>query len=121
MKYYRAWIGYDRYLELDEDEVQKALAAQLTGGLAVLSDTSVSGKSISLIEPDIRRALGFKSDAQITSDDKYHFKKKFPEYIGSIMLEKENVERKLNGKPPLEMVNSKANSIAHLTEGINKL
>lgn len=71
MKYYRVKYGYgkDDFYSVDEDEMPKALAAQITGKVAILKEGTIAGNSIISIKPDYNRLMGYNREYELTSED----------------------------------------------------
>lgn len=62
MKYYRAWVGYDKFISIDETELKKVIDAKLQSAVVIVKYALIDGKSISLIEPDINMMCGWSPD-----------------------------------------------------------
>lgn len=71
MKYYKVKTGYkaDEFVSIDETELQKAIAAQITGAVAFLGGSSISGNSIMTITPDWNRVMGWNPDYHLMGED----------------------------------------------------
>ncbi len=93
--YFRVWLGYEKFISITDDELEKALAAHISGGIALLGNGSVSGKSISLIEPDYHRAMGYNEGYKLTPEDWKQIDSQCAEYKGYIGRAKENVQKML--------------------------
>lgn len=91
MKYFKVWLGYEKFIPITEVELPKALAAHITGGVAVLPDGSVSGKSITLIEPDYHRAMGFNDGYKLLPEDWSYINRDCADYKGYIETIKREV------------------------------
>jgi hypothetical protein len=70
-KYFKVKTGYDKdaYISITEDELPKALKAQITGQVAVFKEGSVAGNAILTITPDFHRLMGWNKGYQLTSED----------------------------------------------------
>lgn len=93
--YFKVWLGYEKFISITDDELEKALAAHISGGIALLGNGSVSGKSITLIEPDYHRAMGFTEGYKLTPEDWKMIDRDCSEYKGYIGGVKENVQKML--------------------------
>lgn len=71
MKYYRVKFGYgkDDFYSVDENEAKKAIQAQITGAVAILSEGTIAGNHIMSIRPDYNRLLGLNREYELKSDD----------------------------------------------------
>lgn len=70
-RYYRVKTGYgaDEFISITEAELQKAVRAQVNGGIVIFEGGSVAGNAIMTITPDYNKAMGFKSDYKLTGED----------------------------------------------------
>lgn len=68
-KYFKVWCGYEKFLRIDEDELPRALAAQITGKVVTLAEGQVRGSSITMIEPDFHRAMGWNDGYKLQPED----------------------------------------------------
>jgi hypothetical protein len=93
--YFRVWLGYEKFISITHDELNKALAAHLSGGIALLANGSVSGKSITLIEPDYHRAMGYNEAYKLTPEDWNQIDHHCGEYKGFIGKVKEEIQQML--------------------------
>lgn len=71
MYYFKVKIGFkdDEFLGVDENEVEIALRAQITGRVAVLKSGTVSGNHIISITPDYQKEMGWAHDYHLTGED----------------------------------------------------
>jgi hypothetical protein len=71
MKYYRIKFGYgkDDFISADEEETRKALIAQVTGQVAILSEGTIAGNNIMAIIPDYQREMGWHREYTLTGED----------------------------------------------------
>lgn len=71
MKYYRIKWGYgkDDFYSVNEQDVPRAIKAQLTGSVFMCDEGTIAGNSIMAIMPDYNRILGFNRDYQLTGED----------------------------------------------------
>jgi len=69
--YYKVKIGFDGddFISIDEAELQKAIRAQIQGGIVVFKNGSVSGNNIISITPDWNRSLGLKRGYKLQGED----------------------------------------------------
>lgn len=73
MYYFKVKIGFkdDEFLGVDENEVEIALRAQITGRVAVLKSGTVSGNHIISITPDYQKEMGWAHDYHLTGEDMF--------------------------------------------------
>ena len=71
MKYYRVKYGFgkDDFYSVDENELPKALRAQVNGTILVCSEGTIGGNNIMAIQPDYNRLLGYNRDYSLTGED----------------------------------------------------
>lgn len=71
MRYFRVKYGYGKndFHSVNEDELYKGVAAQLTGRIATFSTGTIAGNSIIAITPDYNRVLGLNADWEMTGED----------------------------------------------------
>lgn len=71
MKYYRVQYGYgkDDFYSVSEEDVAKAIRAQVKGTVFICDEGTVAGNSIVAIKPDYNRVLGYNRDYQMTGED----------------------------------------------------
>lgn len=71
MKYYRVKFGFgkDDFYSVGEDELPKAIRAQVNGSIFVCEEGTVAGNNIMSIAPDYNRALGVNRDYSLTGED----------------------------------------------------
>lgn len=71
MKYYRVKYGYggNDFYSVNEEEVKKAIRAQINGTVAIFEEGTVAGNHIISISPDYNRLLGYNSDYVLTGED----------------------------------------------------
>lgn len=68
--YFRVKIGYpNEFISITEDELKKALKAQIGGGVVVFAEGSIAGNSIISITPDWHKAGGFNYGYVLTNED----------------------------------------------------
>jgi hypothetical protein len=100
MKYYRIKWGYkdDEFTSVDENDVQTALRAQITGKVAMIGNASISGNSIIAIVPDYQREMGWATDYHLTGEDYYEIgAEKQREYRDFLENTKIEVQQQLVG------------------------
>lgn len=104
-KYFKIKFGYgnDEFISIDETELKKAIEIHLTGKNGVFKEGSISGKNVIAIVPDWNKAMGWKRDYKLTGEDYTEIgNKREDEYRDLIQIETTNVQRQLQGLPPLE-------------------
>jgi hypothetical protein len=72
MKYFKVIVGFgdNDYVEIDEDEVEKCMKAQITGKVVITRrEGSISGSIIQRIAPDYGRSMGFRRGYKLTGED----------------------------------------------------
>lgn len=69
--YYKVKYGFkdDECISIQENDLKKALYAQINGGIVIFDGGSVSGNNIISITPDLHRALGFNPEYKLTGED----------------------------------------------------
>lgn len=92
MRYYKVQIGYgDDFIPITEEELEKALYAQMTGGTVFLSEGSVTGNSIISIRPDYHRAMGWNYGHKFTPEDHADINRSCSSYQGYLAEVKDKV------------------------------
>ncbi len=124
-KYFKVKIGYgaDDYISITDNELSKAIVAQGTGRVVVLSGGTVSGNSIISITPDWNRELGFNRDYKLTGEDYQKIgSKKMSEYQELLEITSINIERKQQGFSDVlpEKKNVLSNDIKSLGDVLRK-
>ncbi len=115
MKYFRVYFGFgkDDFLSIPQTELPKAINAQVTGKVALLESGSIAGNNIHRIVPDYQREMGYHRDYQLASDDYVAIGNKAKtEFEGIYLLAKTNVERHIQGLPPLIKLEPSKQAIA---------
>ena len=71
MKYFKVKIGYgaDDFITITENELPRAIKAQVNGGIVIFEEGSTAGNNIMAILPDYHRALGLNRGYTLTSED----------------------------------------------------
>lgn len=71
MKFYRVKYGYgkDDFYSVDENELPKAIRAQVNGTIFVCEEGTIAGNNIMAISPDYNRALGLNRDYELKGED----------------------------------------------------
>lgn len=92
MKYFKIHLGYDKSIPITEKDLPRALMAQITGDLLILDNASILGSSITLIEPNYHRAMGYNEGYKLQAEDWAQIKKECSDYQGYIGRIKENVQ-----------------------------
>lgn len=107
MKNYRVYFGYgkDDFYSIPETDLQKAIKAQITGQVALFENSSISGNEIKRIQPDYQRDMGWNRDYQLGYEDYQQIGNKMrQEYEDTFLLNKTNVERQIQGLPPIKQI-----------------
>lgn len=71
MKYYRIKFGYgkEEFYSITEDELPKALRAQMEGSIFMGEEGTIAGNNIMAIMPDYNRILGLNRDYTMIGED----------------------------------------------------
>lgn len=83
MKYFRVKYGFgkDDFYSITEDELPKALRAQVNGTVVAFHEGTVAGNNIITIQPDYQREMGWNRDYDLQGGDyAYIGNKKVEEY-----------------------------------------
>ena len=81
---------------------------------------SVSGANIISVLPDWNKELGYNNDYYVTEEDKNEIPRlRQGEYRDFTQYESKNVERQLQGLPPLERI--EANPVTKHTQGLTAI
>lgn len=101
MKHYRVQYGFgkDEFYSVDEQELGKALKAQLTGAIVVLKEGTLNGERIITIKPDYNRLMGYHRDYVLNGED---WDEIGAQNIKEHQLFFENTKLALEGKPPVQ-------------------
>lgn len=94
MKYFKIMIGYDDFISIDENELQKAIYAQIIGNItATFKNGSIVGNRIAAIVPDFHRTMGWNYAHKLGPDDHDEINQKgiSKEYSGMIGKAKDQV------------------------------
>lgn len=87
-KYYRVKIGYgkDDFVQIGEEELERALRSQGRGTIALIGGASVAGNHIMAIVPDYQEELGYNRDYVLTGEDYAQIgKKRMREYTDYLL------------------------------------
>ena len=96
-KYFRVIYGFkDDFYSVDEEEMRKALKAQMTQSLVILNEGSIQGSRIVAVRPDYQRMMGWNRDYILTGEDYDCIGEKTQ---SESMLFIENTKRQLAGLP----------------------
>jgi hypothetical protein len=95
-KYFKVWIGYEKFIPIDEEELPRAIAAQITGKIVTLKNGQVRGSAVTVIEPDYHRAMGWNDGYKLGPEDHSEISKYCGDYRGYIGKIKEEVHAALN-------------------------
>ena len=105
MKYYKVVWGYqpEEYIPIDETELEKALYAHISGKVAIFKEGSINGSRISVIAPDVCRAMGWNRGYKLTPEDYEEFDdREGVKYAGYLAEVKDRVNYLINsGKTDL--------------------
>lgn len=106
--HFRVKIGFDKndYVSVGQEEYSKAVRAQINKSVVIFKDHgSISGANIISVLPDWNKELGYNNDYQITSEDMNEIPRiRQGQYRDYTTHESVNVERQLQGLPPLERI-----------------
>lgn len=75
MKYYRVYLGYDKFISVNEEQLPKVIRSKAEGATVLLPQALIDGKYISLIEPDIHKMMGWNEGYKITAEDNNYIDK----------------------------------------------
>jgi len=89
-KYFKVYLDYSRWLPIEDDELEKALYAFITGKPTVFKMGAAT--RIESIIPDFNKSLGWNSDYRPTADDQSDLEKVKPAYQGYLGRVKEKVQ-----------------------------
>lgn len=104
MKFYRVQTGFgpDDFISIDETELEMCVRAQITGKVAVTKEGTVSGSIIQKITPDWNRVLGYNRLYKLQGEDYRDIgERRIEEYRLALADTTTNVQRQLQGLPPL--------------------
>lgn len=88
--------GKDNFYSISEEELPRAIRAQVNGTVAILNEGTVAGNNIMAIMPDYNRHLGYKRDYVLTGEDYDQIGDKVQgEYIGLI----QDTRNEIAGRP----------------------
>ncbi len=70
-RYYRVQTGFgpNDFTQIEEDELERCVRAQITGRAAVTPNGTISGNVIQRIYPDLNRALGLSRSYALQGED----------------------------------------------------
>lgn len=115
------------FISIQEDELEKAIYAQITGSVAIFKGSTVRGTMIQSITPDIHMKMGWNQGYKLGPEDMAEVGGKLATEQALIGKAKDNVQAyiasgrtDLIGKSPLtlEPRNKVEESIASLAEGM---
>ena len=120
--HFRVKIGFEPndYLSIGQDEYSKAVRAQINKSVVMFKDHgSISGANIISVLADWNKELGYNNDYQITGEDMNEVPRiRQAQYRDFTQYESKNVERQLQGLPPLERIE---NPVKKHTDGLTSL
>ena len=96
------------YVSIGQDEYSKAIRAQINKSVAIFKGYgSVSGANIISVLPDWNKELGYNPDYLVTGEDMNEIPRlRQGQYREFAQYEGVNVERQIQGLPPLEKLES---------------
>ena len=102
MKYYKVKTGYasDDYTVIDENELSKAIKAQVNNSVAIVGGCSISGRNIQKVEPDVNSLMGWNKGYQPTPEDYGEMSSAEREELKEHWILLENTVLKLTGQSP---------------------
>jgi hypothetical protein len=122
--HFRVKIGFEPndYLSIGADEYSKAVRAQIKKSVVIFKDNgSVSGANIISVLPDWNKELGYNNDYAINGEDMNEIPRiRQSQYREFTAYEGENVERQIQGLPPLEKLESE-NPVRTHTQGMTQI
>ena len=116
MKYFRVKYGYgkDEFYSVDENEVGKAIRAQLSpDGVAIFNEGTVRGSSIIIIKPDYNRLMGYNRQYELVDEDYQEIGQK---RIKEHELFYENTKLALEGKTTQERPKEISDGVKQLAD-----
>jgi hypothetical protein len=90
-KFFKTWCGYEKFIRIDDTELPRVLAAQITGKIVTVGDAQIRGSTITVIEPDYHRAMGWNDGYKLGPEDHADISKHCREYVGYVGKIKEEV------------------------------
>lgn len=70
MIYFKAFRGYgDDFVSVRNDELERAIYAQITGKLFIGSGGTFDGNKIQMIKPDYHKSMGWNYEYKLTAED----------------------------------------------------
>ena len=106
--YFRVKTGFEPndIISIHESEYSKAIRAQIKKTVVVFGEHgSISGANIISVLPDWNKELGYHGDYQVTDEDKESIPRiRQAQYRDFTTYENVNIERQIQGLPPLERI-----------------
>lgn len=96
-KYFKVHV-FGSSISIDENELPKAIEAQITGKVVMLRNGAVRGNSITFIEPDFHKAMGFNEGYKLTAEDHAYIRRDCADYDGYIGSVKDKVHAMISGQ-----------------------
>ena len=108
--YFRVKTGYEPtdFISIPQSDYSKAVRAQIKKSVVVFGDHgSISGANIISVLPDWNKELGYNKEYLVTDEDKNDIPRlRQAEYRDFTYYENTNIERQIQGLPPLEKLES---------------
>ena len=108
--YFRVKTGYEPsdYISILQSDYSKAVRAQIKKSVVVFGEHgSISGANIISILPDWNKELGYHGDYQVTGEDMEGIPRiRQAQYRDFTTYENVNIERQIQGLPPMEKIES---------------
>jgi len=92
--YFKVQTGFntDDFISITEDELQKAIYAQITGAVAIFRNGTIRGNNIIGIREDWHKAMGWNYGHKLGADDFAEISAKCQSYVGVIAAAKTQVD-----------------------------
>lgn len=100
MRYFKLQTGFnpEDFISITENELEKAIYAQITGAVAIFNNGTVRGNNILSLKEDIYKAMDWNYGYKILPEEwtEINNSLKRQGYVGLISQAKNNVQRLLN-------------------------